>query len=44
MKLSYYGNVVMLLVQLCHYKSANLLNLNLLLQPRNALGPLYLND
>ena len=31
MKLFYLGNVVVLLVQLCHYKTANLLNLNLLL-------------
>ena len=30
-KLCYLGNVVVLLVQLFHYKTANLLNLNLLL-------------
>ena len=44
MKLSYLGNVVVLLVQLCHYKTVNLLNLNLLLSPSNALGPVYPND
>ena len=27
-----------------HYKTANFLNTNLLLQPSNALGPVYLND
>ena len=44
MKLCYLGNVVVLLVQLGYYKTANLLNLNLFLQPSNALGPVYLND
>ena len=39
MKLCYLGNVVVLLVQLCHYKTANLLYLNLSLQPSNAPGP-----
>ena len=43
MKLCYLENVVVLLVQLCHYKTVNLLNLNLLLQPSNAPGPVYLN-
>ena len=43
MKLCYLGNVVVQLVQLCHYKTANLLNLNLFLQPNNALGPANLN-
>ena len=44
MKLCYLGNVVVLLVQLCHYKTANFLNLNPSLQPSNALGLVYLND
>ena len=44
MKLCYLVNDVVLLVQLCHYKTANLLNLNLLLKPSNAFGPVYLND
>ena len=42
MKLCYLGNVVLLLIQLCHYKAANFLNLNLLLQPSNPLGLVYL--
>ena len=37
-KLCYLGNVGVLLVELCHCKTAILLNLNLLLQPSNALG------
>ena len=44
MKLCYLGNVVVLLVQLSHYKTANPRNLNLLLYRNNALGPVYLND
>ena len=43
-KLGCLGNVVVLLVQLRHCKTANFLNLNLLLYPSNALGPVYLND
>ena len=43
MKLCYLGNVAVLLVQLCHFNTANLLNLNLLLQPSNAFGQVYLN-
>ena len=44
MKLCYFRNVVVVLVQLCHYKTVNLLNLNHLLQSSNALGSVYLND
>ena len=44
MKLCYLGNIVVLVVQPCDYKTANFLNLNLLLQLSNALDPVYLND
>ena len=44
MKLCYFWNVVVVFVQLYHYKTANLLNLNHLLQSSNALGSVYLND
>ena len=44
MKLSNLGNIVVLLIQFCHCKTANFLNLNTLLQHNNALGVVYLND
>ena len=43
MNLCYLGNAVVLLVELFHYKTVYLVNLDISPDPSNVLDPVYLN-